>query len=96
MASTSHSPEASLLPDVMPFRDDDRDKDVVTPDGTRVGSIHRVEDEKRARVRRHEDDESLTDKVKEMLGWDDNHDEHELSDEHVDRRDDDRVYLRQY
>jgi len=41
----------------MPFRDNDRDKDVVTSDGTRVGRIHRVEDENRARVRRHDDDE---------------------------------------
>lgn len=83
----------------MPFQDDDRDKDVVMPDGTRVGRIHRVEDENRARVRRHDDDDddqSLTDKIKDMLGWDDDDDEHELSDEHVDRRDDDRIYLRQY
>jgi hypothetical protein len=30
-----------------------------------------------------------------MLGWDDE-DSNEISDEHVDRREDDRIYLRQY
>ena len=74
------------------FTDDDRGRDVVTSDGTRVGTINQVNDD-RATVDR-DDGESLTDKVKDMLGWGD--DDNEIRDEHVDRREDDRVYLRQH
>jgi hypothetical protein len=76
------------------FTDDDRGRDVVTSDGTRVGTIDRVDDD-RATVDR-DDDESLTDKVKDMLGWGDDDDSNEIRDEHVDRREDDQVYLRQH
>lgn len=75
------------------FTDDDRGRDVVTSDGTRVGTINQVDDD-RATVDRNEG-ESLTDKIKDMLGWDDD-DANEIRDEHVDRREDDRVYLRQH
>ena len=75
------------------FRDDDRGKDVVTAEGNRIGTIDRV-DEGRATVDR-DDGESLTDRIKDMLGWDDD-DADEIRDEHVDRREDDRVYLRQH
>lgn len=75
------------------FTDDDRDKEVVTADGDRIGTIHDVHDG-RAKVRRDEDSEGLTDKIKDMLGWGDDDDEHELRDEHVDSYDDDRVRLR--
>lgn len=75
------------------FTDDDRGRDVVTSDGTRVGTINQVNDD-RATVDRNEG-ESLTDKIKGMLGWDDD-DANEIRDEHVDRREDDRVYLRQH
>lgn len=75
------------------FNDDDVGRDVVTSEGTRVGTVNRV-DEGRARVDRG-DDESLTDKIKNMLGWE-NDDDDEIRDEHVDRREDDRIYLRQH
>jgi len=74
------------------FTDDDRGKDVVTPEGDRVGTIDRVDDD-RAEIQRDQDAD-LTDKVKNMLGWDDD-DQNEIRDEHVDRTEDDRVYLRQ-
>ena len=74
------------------FTDDDVGRDVVTSEGNRVGRINRVDDD-RATVDR--DDESLTDKVKEMLGWE-NDDDNEIHHEHVDRREDDRVHLRRH
>ena len=76
------------------FNDDDVGRDVVTSEGTRVGTVNRV-DEGRARVDRGDDDESLTDKIRDMLGWE-NDDDNEIRDEHVDRREDDRIYLRQH
>lgn len=76
------------------FTDDDRGKDVVTHEGDRVGRINTVE-ENRATVERDED-ASLTDKIKDMLGWNDDDEDHELRDEHVDRRDDDRIHLREH
>ncbi|MDS0298183.1 hypothetical protein NDI76_05470 [Halogeometricum sp. S1BR25-6] len=74
------------------FTDDDRNKDVVTADGTRVGTVHDVNDG-RATVDRDNDSDGLTDKLKDMLGWDDD-DSNELRDEHVDSYDDDRIRLR--
>ena len=73
------------------FRDDDRDKDVVTAEGDRIGTIRDVNDD-RATVDR--DDESLTDKVKSMLGWGDDDDSNEIRNEHVDDVGDDEVRLR--
>lgn len=76
-----------------PFRDDDREKRIVTPEGHTVGRIRDV-DEDRATVDRSDDDDSLVDEIKEMLGWDDDDDSHELRREHVDRYEDDKFYLR--
>lgn len=76
------------------FTDDDRDKPVFTSEGNRIGTVSSVNDDT-ARVRRDENDhDSLTDKVKDMLGWDDDEDEHDLRSDDVDRNDDDGVYLR--
>ncbi|ELZ27328.1 hypothetical protein C474_18319 [Halogeometricum pallidum JCM 14848] len=74
------------------FTDDDRNKDVVTADGTRIGTVHDVNDG-RATVDRDNDSDGLTDKLKDMLGWGDD-DSNELRDEHVDSYDDDRIRLR--
>lgn len=77
------------------FTDDDRQKPVYSPEGNQIGTISDVHDENSARVR-HDDDDSdgLTDKVKDMLGWDDDEDEHDLRSDDVDRHEDDGVYLR--
>lgn len=75
------------------FTDDDRGKDVVTADGDRIGTVNDVHDD-HATVDR-DDDSSLTDKVKDMLGWGDD-DSNEIRDEHVDRTSDDRITLRQH
>jgi hypothetical protein len=79
------------------FTSDDRDKEVVTAEGNRVGTISSVDDDDRATVDR-DDDQSLTDKVKDMLGWGDDDDDHELRSEHVDEDydDDDRIRLRRH
>ncbi|SEO91218.1 hypothetical protein SAMN04487948_107120 [Halogranum amylolyticum] len=74
------------------FTDDDRNKPVVTADGDRIGTINDVNDD-HATIDR-EENESLTDKVKDMLGWDDD-DSNELRSEHVDSYDDDQIRLRQ-
>lgn len=73
------------------FTDDDRNKDVYTSDGDRIGTINDVNKD-RATVER-DDDTDLTDKVKDLLGWDDD-DSNEIRSEHVDSYDDDRVRLR--
>lgn len=73
------------------FTDDDRDKDVVTAEGDRIGTVSDV-NEGRATVERDEDAD-LTDKVKDLIGWGDD-DSNELRDEHVDSYEDDRVRLR--
>ncbi|MBX0295330.1 hypothetical protein [Haloarcula nitratireducens] len=73
------------------FTDDDRDKDVVTANGNRIGSIRNVDDD-RATVDR-DDDGGLTDKIKDMLGWGDD-DSNEVRNEHVDSINDDEVRLR--
>ncbi|AUV83494.1 hypothetical protein C2R22_19115 [Salinigranum rubrum] len=75
------------------FTEDDRNKRVVTAEGHHVGSVQTI-DGARARVDRSESD-SLTDKIKGMLGWDDD-DANEIRDEHVDRSDEDHIYLRQH
>jgi hypothetical protein len=73
--------------------DDDRDKEVVTYEGQRIGTIWRVHDG-RATVRRAEDDDGgLSEKVLEFLGWSDDDDDDEIRDEHVDRVENGRVHL---
>ena len=49
---------------------DDRDKDVVTAGGTRVGTVSSVQDGQ-ARVTPDNDSGGLTDTIRSMLGWDD-------------------------
>jgi hypothetical protein len=73
------------------FTDDDRDKPVVTAEGQRIGHVRDVDGD-RATVER-DDDESLTDKVKNLLGWDDD-ESNELHSDHVESRSDDRIRLR--
>lgn len=74
------------------FSDDDRNKPVYTVDGTRVGTINEVEED-RARVHRDEDDESLTEEIADLLGWNDDDESHELRHDQVDRYEEDGVYL---
>lgn len=76
-----------------PFRDEDRKKEVVTAEGHRIGTVREVNQD-RATIDRSDDHESLTDKIKDMLGWDDDDDSNELSRDHVDRYESNRVYLR--
>lgn len=74
------------------FSDDDRNKPVYTSEGTRIGTISQV-DEDTARVRRDDDDESLTDEISQLLGWSDDDESHELRGDHVDRYEEDGVHL---
>ena len=75
------------------FSDDDREKPIVTSEGDTIGTVRDV-DQERATVHRTEDHDSLTDEIKDMLGWDDDDESHELRREHVDRDEDNRLYLR--
>ncbi|MFC4356475.1 hypothetical protein ACFO0N_00765 [Halobium salinum] len=75
------------------FTDDDRNKRVTTADGTEIGTIGDVNGDRATVDRNHDDDQDLTDKVKDMLGWDDD-DSNEISNDHVDSYDDDTVRLR--
>jgi hypothetical protein len=74
------------------FRDDDREKRVVTSDGATIGSVRDVDGD-RATVERTNDDDSLTDEITDLLGWDDDDETHELRRDHVDRVDEGRVYV---
>ncbi|WP_372911363.1 hypothetical protein [Salinigranum sp.] len=80
------------------FSDDDRNKDVVTSDGTHVGTIHEVRDDQAVVDR--DDGSDLTEKVKNMLGWGDDDNEGErpnrIRSDHVDTVDDNTVRLRQH
>lgn len=77
------------------FTDDDREKRVTTADGTQLGTIGDVHGD-RATVDRDtdNDDQDLTDKVKDFLGWGDDDDSNEIRSDHVDSYDDDEVRLR--
>ncbi|MFC4988862.1 MULTISPECIES: hypothetical protein [Saliphagus] len=74
------------------FTDDDRNKDVVTAEGDRIGTVSDVNDG-RATVDRDQDAD-LTDKIKDLVGWGDDDDSNELHGDHVDSYEDDRVRLR--
>lgn len=74
------------------FTEDDRDKPIVTSEGTRVGTVSNV-NEGRATVER-DTDQDLTDKVKDMLSWGDD-DSNEVRSEHVDTYGDDEIRLRE-
>lgn len=76
---------------VRDFTDDDRNKDVVTAEGDRIGTVRDVNDG-RATVDRDQDTD-LTDKIKDLVGWGDD-DSNELHSDHVDSYEDDRVRLR--
>ena len=73
--------------------DDDRNKDVVTSDGTRIGTVSDVRDGQ-ARVTPNNDSGGLTDKIKSMLGWDDSDEDQTLRNDDVDSVNDDEVRLR--
>ena len=75
---------------------EDNGKNVVTADGQQFAAIKDVnEDEGHATVEQH-DDADLTDKLSNLLGWDDdNESERKIRNEHIDRREDDKIYLRQ-
>lgn len=75
---------------VRQFTDDDRDKDVLTSDGDRIGQISDVDGD-RATV---EQDENLSEKIKRMLGWDDD-EPAEIRREQVDSHTVDNVRLKQ-
>lgn len=74
------------------FTNDDREREVLTAEGHRVGTVRDVDGD-RATVDRDEDDGGLTEKVKEMLGWDDEN-SNELHREHVGTVEDERILLR--
>jgi hypothetical protein len=48
----------------------------------------------RATVERTDDHDSLTEEIKQLLGWDDDESDREIGREHVDRYEDDAIYLR--
>ncbi len=75
-----------------PFNDDDREKSVYTSDGQKVGRVRDVDND-RATVEHTDDDDSLTDGIKDMLGWSDDDETHELRQNQVDRYEDDEIYL---
>ncbi|MWG36922.1 hypothetical protein [Halomarina oriensis] len=78
------------------FDENDVGKPVFSAENDRIGTVSSIhgDDEHRANVRRDDDSDGLTDKIKDMLGWDDDDDEHELRSDDVDRQEDDGVYLR--
>lgn len=79
------------------FRDDDADKLVVAPEGSILGSVKAIDQNRgRATVERTEEHDSLTDEIKEMLGWgdDDEDGEREIRHEHVEEYKDDSIHLR--
>lgn len=78
------------------FEENDVGKPVFSAQNDRIGTVSSIDgdDEQRAHVRRDDDSDGLTDKIKDMLGWDDDNDEHELRSDDVERHDDDGVHLR--
>lgn len=74
-----------------PFTDEDRKKRVVTADGQQIGRVRDTDDD-RATVERS-DDESLTEEIKELLGWSEEDESHELRQDQVDRHDDNQIHL---
>lgn len=76
-----------------PFSDVHRGKPIVTYEGHTIGTVREVQED-RATVERTDDHDSLTDEVKDLLGWDDEDETHELPREHVDRYEDDKLHVR--
>ncbi|MDS0300603.1 hypothetical protein NDI76_17780 [Halogeometricum sp. S1BR25-6] len=76
-----------------PFSDDDRDKDVVTSEGDRVGRVRDVDgDGDSATV---EADESLSEKLLDKLGWSDDDGPNEIRRDQVDSNTADYLRLKQ-
>lgn len=75
------------------FTEDDRGKPVVTDSGRTIGTVSAVEQD-RATVERTDDHASLTEEVKDVLGWDEDDDVHELRYEHVDEDADNQLYVK--
>jgi len=75
------------------FSDLHRGKPIVTYDGHTIGTVQEVRGD-RATVERSDDHDSLTDEIKEMLGWDDEDQTHELRREDVDRYEDEKIHIR--
>ena len=73
--------------------DDDRNKDVVTSDGTRIGTVSDVRDGV-ASVTPDTGSGGLTDTIKSMLGWDDSDEDQTLRNDDVDSVNDNEVRLR--
>lgn len=71
---------------------DDEGKDVITQDGTYLGTVGAVDVGNDATVARSDGD-SITDKVKDLLGWEDD-DDNVIRNEDVEKSDEDRVHLR--
>ena len=67
---------------------------MVTHEGNTIGRVRDVDDD-RATVERTDDHDSLTDKIKDMLGRDDDDNSHELHRDHVDRHENDKFHLRE-
>lgn len=70
-------------------------KPIIAPAGITVGTVRTVKGD-RATVERTEDHDSLTDEIKDLLGWgdDDDDEDREIRREHVDRYEDDAIHLR--
>lgn len=85
---------------VRDFKRADRDKSVHTAQGARVGTISDVDGDT-ATVERDvpdenadgDDDGGLTEELASMLGWSDDDETHDLRSEHVERHEEDAVYL---
>lgn len=73
------------------FTDDDREKDVVTSDGDRVGRIRDVDGDS-ATV---EADEDLSEKILDLLGWSDDDEPDAIRGEQVEHTTTDYVRLKQ-
>jgi hypothetical protein len=78
------------------FRDEDTEKLVVAPEGNILGSVKAIDQNRgRATVERTDEHDSLTDGIKDMLGWgDDDESDREIRHEHVEEYKDDAIHLR--
>lgn len=75
------------------FREEDMNKAIIAPAGVTIGTLGAIRGD-RAAVERTDDHDSLTDEIKQLLGWgDDEEEEREIRREHVDRYEDDAIYL---
>lgn len=75
-----------------PFTEEHRGKPIITYKGHTIGTVQEVQED-RATVKRNDDHDSLTNEIKELLGWDNEDQSHELRREHVDRYEDDKLHI---